>query len=70
MTIFEIYFLAINIVYVLETLKTILMRKIDLELIRSKICNETIFWYNSIKIENNELKFFEKILFFITRLDK
>ena len=43
MTIFEIYFLAIRIVYVLETLKTILMQKIDLELIRSKIYNKTIF---------------------------
>ena len=69
MTIFEIYFLAIRIVYVLRVLKTILMQKIDLELIRSKIYNKTIFWYNSIKIENNELKFFWKILFFITRLD-
>ena len=43
MTIFEIDFLAIRIVYVLETLKTILMQKIDLELIRSKIYNKTIF---------------------------
>ena len=43
MTIFEIDFLTIRIVYVLETLKTILMQKIDLELIRSKIYNKTIF---------------------------
>ena len=43
MTIFEIYFLAIRIVYVLERFKTILMQKIDLELIRSKIDNKTIF---------------------------
>ena len=43
MTIFEIYFLAITIVYVLERFKTILMQKIDLELIRSKIDNKTIF---------------------------
>ena len=43
MTIFEIYFLAIRMVYVLETLKAILMQKIDLELIRSKIDNKTIF---------------------------
>ena len=70
MTIIEIYFLAIRIVYVLRAFKMILMQKIDLESIRSKIDNKTIFWYNSIKIENNELKFFEKNVIFITRLDK
>ena len=43
MTIFEIYFLAIPIVYVLRAFKMILMQKNDLELIRSKIDNKTIF---------------------------
>ena len=58
------YFLAITIVNVLETDNEILMQKIDLELIRSKIDNKTIFCYNSIKIEDNELKFLKNIIFY------